>query len=530
MKHFEGKSHYPIDIDHVPESWGVAFVGEVCTDIQSGFASGEHNAEGTGIPHLRPMNVDRLGHLDLTVVKSVDPSADARRILAGDVLFNNTNSPVLVGKTAPVVQSAEFAFSNHMTRLRPASGVDAKYLAHNLHYLWMGGFFRHRCLNHVNQASISGDTLSRTVPVAIAPTGEQCRIVDALDTQLSRLDAAAAGLGQVYAKLRAYRTSVLKAAVEGRLVPTEADLARKEKRSYEPASLLLESILKERRRRWEEAELARMKSADKAPPKDDRWKDKYEEPAAPDTRKLPPLPEGWCWASVDQVGDVLLGRQRAPQYLTGKHSRPYLRVANIKDDAIDFSDVETMDFDEGHFTKYQLLAGDILVSEGQSPHAVGQSAIYRGGIDGLCFQKTLHRYRTVPGGPSAGYSQLVFRANVKLGVYKALAPITTNIAHLTLGIFKASRFPLPPLAEQDRIEAEVDRLMLAATAAGAEASRGILRILRLRQAILKWAFEGKLVDQDPNDEPAHALLARIKTERETTTPSKKPRGRKSKTS
>ena len=94
---------------------------------------------------------------------------------------------------------------------------------------------------------------------------------------------------------------MLKAAVEGRLVPTEASLARAEKRDYEPAEVLLARILKERRRRWEEAELAKLKAAGKTP-KDDKWKAKYEEPVAPDTSTLPELPEGWCWAASTNLG------------------------------------------------------------------------------------------------------------------------------------------------------------------------------------------------------------------------------------
>ncbi len=89
---------------------------------------------------------------------------------------------------------------------------------------------------------------------------------------------------------------MLKAAVEGRLVPTEAELAREEGRDYEPADELLERILVERRKRWEEAELESMRAKGKEP-KDDRWKAKYKEPAAPDTSELPELPEGWCWAT-----------------------------------------------------------------------------------------------------------------------------------------------------------------------------------------------------------------------------------------
>ena len=150
-------------------------------------------------------------------------------------------------------------------------------------------------LPKTNQAQMAA------LPVPVAPTPRAAhRIVDAIDSYLTRLDDAVASLERAQAKLKAYRASVLKAAVEGRLVPTEAALARAEKRDYEPADVLLARILKERRRRWEEAELARLRAAGKTP-KDDKWKAKYEEPLAPDTGRLPVLPQGWCWASAVQL-------------------------------------------------------------------------------------------------------------------------------------------------------------------------------------------------------------------------------------
>jgi type I restriction enzyme S subunit len=79
----------------------------------------------------------------------------------------------------------------------------------------------------------------------------------------------------------------------------------------------------------------------------------------------------------------------------------------------------------------------------------------------------------------------------------------------------ATPVPLPPEREQPRIMAEVDRLLSSAQDAEAIVGTSVARCARLRQSILKWAFEGRLVDQDPTDEPASALLERIQAERET---------------
>ena len=136
--------------------------------------------------------------------------------------------------------------------------------------------------------------------IPLFPLAEQHRIVDAIESYFTRLDAAVATLERVQRNLTRYRASVLKAAVEGRLVPTEAELARAEDRDYEPASVLLERILVERRRRWEEAELAKMTAKGKTP-KDDKWKAKYKEPDEPDIGDLPVLPQGWSWVTLDQL-------------------------------------------------------------------------------------------------------------------------------------------------------------------------------------------------------------------------------------
>ena len=107
-----------------------------------------------------------------------------------------------------------------------------------------------------------------------------------IEKQFTRLDASVAALKRVQVNLKRYRASVLKAACEGKLVPTEAELAQSEGRDYEPADRLLERILSERRARWDSQEKRR---------------GKYKEPVTPDTSDLPELPKGWVWATVDQL-------------------------------------------------------------------------------------------------------------------------------------------------------------------------------------------------------------------------------------
>jgi len=168
------------------------------------------------------------------------------------------------------------------------------------------------------------------VEVAIPSTDEQEIIVSRIESLFSQLDAATAALKRVQANLKRYKASVLKAACEGQLVPTEAELARKEGRSYESGAELLERILKERRRRWEEEQRAKGK---------DPVKMKYPEPARPDTEELPELPEGWVWATVEQITENFDGK-RIPLKASDRNSiqgkYPYYGASGIIDYINDF--------------------------------------------------------------------------------------------------------------------------------------------------------------------------------------------------
>lgn len=499
MREFDGRSHYPIDLDQLPSNWTTGWVREICASIHSGFASGEHNSDGQGIPHLRPMNINRKGCLDLAEVKYVSPDQDSRRLARGDVLFNNTNSPVLIGKTCPILTDADFAFSNHMTRLRPRAGVDVRFLAHELHYLWMAGFFLHKCVKHVNQASVSADVLGSTIPVAVAPSGEQRRIVEAIESYFTRLDDATAMLERVQRNLKRYRASVLKAAVEGRLVPTEAELARAEGRDYEPAPVLLDRILVERRRRWREA----------------GRRGEYQEPMSPDTSDLPELPEGWCWAAWSQIGLSQNGRAFPSKEYQEAGVR-LLRPGNLHvTGKVDWTPKNTQYMPEKwatDFPGFVVGPGELvmnLTAQSLADEFLGRICLTGAGERCLLNQRIA---RLTPIFVDAPLLLWFFKASVFRRFVDSLNT-GSLIEHMFTSQLARFVLPLPPAAEQVRIAAEVERHMTLADGIDTDIEHDLGRCARLRQAILKWAFEGKLVDQDLNDEPASVLLERIRTER-----------------
>lgn len=503
-------THYPISLSTLPSSWTSTTIGEATFDIQPGFASGVHNQEGRGIPHLRPMNVDREGRLDLNVVKYVSP-ANPLRVKFGDVLFNNTNSAELIGKTAYIGIEADLAFSNHMTRLRPVKGVDPRFMAYQLHFLWMTGYFQHRCTHHVNQASVSSTSLAESVPFAIAPTREQIRIAEEIEKQFTRLDAAVVALERVRANLRRYRAAVLKDACEGHLVPTEAELADREGRSYEPASALLERILVERRSRWETYQLSKLGPSGKE--LSENWKIKYPNPEEPEVEGLPRLPQGWTWATLSQLSEIQGGIQKQPSRKPIQNSYRFLRVANVLRGRLDLSDVHQIELFKGELEKLRLEASDLLIVEGNgSPSEIGRMAIWRGEIENCVHQNHIIRSRLL-GGTLPTYVEAYW--NSPMGASRVLNVASSTSGLYTLSVSKVGRIPipLPPLAEQKRIVAETERRLSVTDELDSQVEANAKRSGRLRQSVLKSAFEGKLAAQDPADEPASLQLERIRSER-----------------
>ena len=333
-------------------------------------------------------------------------------------------------------------------------------------------------------------------PLQSPPLPEQRRIVAEIEKQFTRLDASVAALRRTQANLKRYRASVLRAACSGELVPTESEQARAEGREYEPADVLLERILVERREHWEAQEKRR---------------GKYKEPAAPDTSDLPTLPEGWTWATLAQLAEVRLGRQRSPKRATGPNMRPYMRAANVTWNGLDLSDVKEMDFTPAEYETYGLWAGDILLSEASgTADEVGKPAVWNGEVDDCCFQNTLIRVRA--GSELVPYLFHHLLSDARTG---ALGRAARGVGIHHLGAQRAETWVvgIPPLAEQRRIVAEVERRLSVIQQAEVAVGASLQRAERLRQSILKRAFAGELVPQDPDDEPASVLLERIRAQR-----------------
>ena len=492
----------------LPKGWAETSLGEICAPSEYGWTTSATDTPGQ-VKLLRATDISP-GFVDWGTVPwclEEPPRIERYKVRKDDILITRTGAGV--GRAFLIGDCPLSVFASYLIRFAPKEGINPSYVAYFLNSPEYWAAISDGSAG-IAQPNVNATKLS-AISLPLAPRKEEDRIVSELEKQFTRLDAATTALKRVQANLKRYRASVLKAACEGRLVPTEAELARKEGRDYEPAQKLLQRILRERRARWEADTLAKMQASGK-PPKDDHWKQNYKEPAAPDTSNLPPLLEGWCWATVDQVGFVQLGRQRSPQHHNGANMVPYLRVANVFEDRIDTRDVKEMNFTPQEQLTFGLKHGDILLNEGQSLELIGRPAMFRDEVARCCFQNTLVRFCAAPSLDSF-YALTVFLAYLHSGRFQKIAKWTTNIAHLGAQRFTALEFPLPPIEEQRRIAEFCQGVTTHVEHLQAALNHQRERGSSLRQSILSAAFTGHLVPQDPTDEPASVLLERIRAGR-----------------
>lgn len=463
----------------VPEGWTVAQLGDsLVEDVQPGFACGAHNRRGDGITHLRPMNVSADGRIELGDVKYVPAELaerDERILRHGDVLFNNTNSPELVGKTAVYEDSLPRAFSNHMTRIRcTPNALDPRFCAAALHHKWQSGHFASICNNHVSQASISRAVLLDT-EIPLPPLAEQKRIVAKVEALLARVQAARARLARVPLLLKRLRQSILAAACDGRLTAG-----------------------------WRE------KSSEKT----------HTEQMFPEGMKSGDLPESWTTVSFGKYVENHDGGRIPVRSIDREKRRgeyPYYGASGI----IDFIDGYTH---EGQF----LLIGEDganLLSRSTPIAFIARGKFW--------VNNHAHVVRPRHGLPNEYLAIFINSIDLQPYVTGSAQP------KLTQSNLNVIPVVVPPVTEQHEIVRRVESLFKLADTFERRVAAATARADKLTQAILAKAFRGELVPTeadlaraDGRDyESATALLERVTCERPSADPSRAgrkgvPRGRR----
>jgi len=505
----EAMRNYPISEDFGSKGWELVALADISIEISSGFASGRHNGDGFGIPHLRPMNVNREGKIDLGTVKSVSARAD-RQLNPGDVLFNNTNSTDLVGKTALIShREAGFFFSNHMTRIRLDDEIIPNFIAKQLHFLWMSGYLKQRCTKHINQASISPKTLALTIPILLPPAAEQKRIVEELEELLCNLDTSLTELKAAQNKIQENRLLLLKNALGGALTEDW----RTANSDIEPGWGLLQRVLVDRKIHWEAKQYIQFKKKNIKPPQN--WKEKIPEPKAPDKKDLPLLPQGWVWASLDMLGDITSGVAKGTKRSseTAVREVPYLRVANVQRGYLDLTEVKTIHATERDIAELALQDGDVLFNEGGDRDKLGRGWVWRNQIPECIHQNHVFRMRLYNKDMQA---ELISHHGNTFGKlwFEKLGKQTTNLASINKTVLRSFPVPVAPTLEQIEILKRLRAQLQGLAEQEREIELAIKHSTDQHYNFYRSAFNGQLAMQDPKDEPVSRLLERIRVRRE----------------
>jgi type I restriction enzyme, S subunit len=493
MKEAETGQQPVVALQELPPGWRWTTVGSVSSLVQYG-SSSKTTEKPDGIPVLRMGNIvdGRVSTEKLKYLPTDHPEFPDLLLETGDVLFNRTNSSELVGKTAVYSGNPHpCSFASYLIRVRLTDSYEPKLLSYYLNSVFGRNWISSVLTQQVGQANVNGSKL-KSLQIPVPPRAEQSRIVAEIEKQFTRLDAAVASLKRAQANLKRYRAAVIRAACEGRLVPTEAELARAQCRDYEPADRLLERVYQAHRVVSGANRQVGM-SARGIQPASVRFRP--DNAFGPGNKHTPldlhQLPEGWTWASLESMSAAVVDCPHSTPKWT--ESGPVcVRTTEFLPGKLDLSGarhVSESTYRE-RIGRLEPREGDILYSR-------------EGGILGIacmvppstkvCLGQRMMLVRvheTIP----ARYVMWVLNSKLTLDRVRGLIGGSAS-PHLNVGDVKTFPIPVPPSAEARRIIDEVDRRLLVADRFEGAIAFDLARTIRLRQSILRLAFEGKLVSK-----------------------------------
>ena len=284
------------------------------------------------------------------------------------------------------------------------------------------------------------------------------------------------------------RQKILDLAIHGKLVPQDPN--------DEPASVLLERIRSEKERLIKEGKVKRSRKTTKT------------SDAACDKQEVPfEVPSGWVWTTIGELFQHNNGKQKTSSSQQGTLHR-YITTSNVYWDCFDFSKVGEMYFSDSELDKCTAHRGDLLVCEGGD---IGRAAIWNYDYT-ICIQNHLHRLRAyVP-----LYTKFFLYSLMDTKGKGLIKGKGIGLMSLSANDLHAIPTVLPPLAEQERIATEIERWFNLIDIIEQGKTDLQSTIKQAKNKILDLAIHGKLVPQDPNDEPASELLKRINPKAEIT--------------
>lgn len=392
-----------------------------------------------------------MPHLERFVGSDVSSKFPRTVCNAGDLIMSVRGSVGKVGVIGADLVGAQV--SPNCIRIATSNALDSRFL---LRYL-QSSSARQLVQGQTNATTIqtikAGTFVSTPVPVA--PLAEQRRIVAKIEELFSDLDAGVAALERAKANLKRYRAAVLKAAVEGKLTAAW----RAENSGTEAASDLLQRILHDRRQKWEQQQLAAYQAKGKEPPKN--WRDKCKPPAAPDTTNLPKLPNGWCWATPEQLGapedySLAIGPFGSNLKVSDYRDQgvPLVFVRNIRSGQFGGNNARFVSHDKAsELAAHSVDSGDVLITKMGDPP--GDAILYPEGQPHAIITADCIKFRPSPLLVHPHF--FVWAINSKI-VHRQIMKITRGVAQkkVSLGRFSTIAFPLAPLEEQEQFVREIE--------------------------------------------------------------------------
>jgi type I restriction enzyme S subunit len=497
----------------LPESWEVCKIADVTTPVQM-IASSNSDAREIRYIDISSIDNQRNRIAEPKRLSLADAPSRARQIVkSGDVLFSTVRPYLRNISAVPDHLDGQIA-STGFSVLRAADGVVPAYL-----------FFKVISRDFVSaltgeQYGVSYPAVKeeqvRSQPFELPPTAEQHRIVAKIEALFSELDAGQDSLTRAQAQLKLYRQSLLKAAFQGRLT---ADWRAANPDKLESPETLLSRIRSERDA-WYEAEQleweARCRTWDengRVGPRPSRPDPHTVAPRLTDEElsTLPELPEGWAYTRLSEIAcigsGVSVSKSRS---LQDPIDVPYLRVANVQRGSLDLSQMKTMPVEKSQLPSLALRMFDVLFNEGGDRDKLGRGWVWENAVTPCITQN--HVFRATLFHATEGRAKLLSHWGNSHGqdYFEKGGKQTTNLASINKTVLKALPVPVVPVAEIEVLFARLEAALSEVNAIETEITTALAKISALRQSILKQAFSGRLVPQDPADEPASALLARLR--------------------
>jgi type I restriction enzyme S subunit len=456
--------------------WEKTTLGEIGHWFGGGTPSKSNSLFWTGgsIPWVSPkdMKCDVINDAQDHITEEAITQSATNLVEKGSILIV-VRSGILQHTLPVAITARQVTLNQDLKAILPNKNVLPEYLAFALKA------FERDILHTCTKTGTTVQSLELPVflryEIPIAPLPEQRRIVAEIEKQFTRLEEGVSALKRVQANLKRYRAAVLKAACEGRLVPTEAELAKAENRDFETGEELLARILVERKKNWS-------------------GRGKYKEPKIPDIANQLDIPKGWIWVSVEQILAEPLCNGVSVKGSNDPPGVRALRLSAMSDYRFDYLDIRYLPLAESSIEDLWIQEGDFFISRGNgSIHLVGRGTYAHKPPLPTIYPDTMIRLRLIKDIRASGWiraiwpsrtihAQIEMKVKTTAGIYKIAQPQVEQIV-----------IPLPPLAEQERIVAEVERRLSVIEELEATVEANLKRATSLRQAILQKAFSGRLV-------------------------------------